>query len=59
MGPGKQKRETFLKKHPDCCFCGGDKPIAEIDHAVAAQPFQINSEARLFAPYSHRASSDE
>jgi len=32
MAEKKRRREAFFKKHPKCCFCGGERDAVEIDH---------------------------
>lgn len=32
MGDRKRRRDAFFKKHPKCCFCGGDTPATTEDH---------------------------
>lgn len=35
-----RRRAAFLQDHPRCCFCYGERPTAEIDHAPARACFR-------------------
>ena len=44
MGEAKKKnrhKAVFLKQHPFCCFCGGQKPATTIDHVPSIQLFRL------------------
>ena len=44
MGEAKKKNKqkaVFLKQHPFCCFCGGEKPATTIDHVPSIQLFRL------------------
>jgi hypothetical protein len=32
MGQRNQRRQKFLREHPTCCFCGGNRPAVGEDH---------------------------
>lgn len=40
MGAAKNRREAFLRKHPRCAFCGGEKPATTIEHCPPRALFQ-------------------
>lgn len=40
MGQKSQKREAFLRLHPNCCFCGGRTPAEEVDHVPSRATFR-------------------
>lgn len=39
MGASRHKKGRFLTQHPFCCFCGGTKPTASIDHVPSRACF--------------------
>ena len=46
MGEAKTKNKrkaVFLKQHPYCCICGGEKPATTIDHVPSKQIFRLKS----------------
>jgi hypothetical protein len=63
-GAHKAKRAKFLRDHPFCCFCGGDRPTQTEDHVPARGLFfgRLWPEGFVFPACSacnHAASFDE